>query len=117
MWRISQHYSETPSICEYERTSIGGQSGVITVDEFTRQILQINDFLRNELVNSLRNVISEESEGIEKRILENISRILDRKIRSTPELESLNVPRDSSNRVSIFWDFISFGKVFFTGIS
>ncbi|XP_065943061.1 uncharacterized protein [Magallana gigas] len=97
---VSEKSAETPSICEYERTSIGGQSGVITVDEFTRQILQINDFLRNELVNSLRNVISEESEGIEKRILENISRILDRKIRSTPELESLNVPRDSSNRDS-----------------
>lgn len=71
---VSILFSETHSICEYESTSIGGQSGVITVDEFTRQILQVKDFLKGELVHSIRNVISEESQGIEKRILENISK-------------------------------------------
>lgn len=114
---VSILFSETHSISEYERTSIGDQSGVITVDELTRQILQINDFLRNELVHSLRNVITKESEGIEKRILENISRILDRNARSSVELESQNVPKrnshlveiDGSNRVSHFRNFMAFG--------
>lgn len=95
---VSVLFSETHSICEYESTSIGGQSGVITV-EFTRQILQVKDFLKGELVHSIRNVISEESQGIEKRILENISKKLDRNVRSSLELESPNIPKRNSRLV------------------
>lgn len=113
---VSILFSETHSICEYESTSIGGQSGVITVDEFTRQILQVKDFLKGELVHSIRNVISEESQGIEKRILENISKKLDRNVRSSLELESPNIPKrnsrlvekDRSNRVGHFLAFYGF---------
>lgn len=113
---VSILFSETPSISEYERTSIGDQSGVITVDEFTRQILQVKDFLKNEVA-SLRNVISEETKGIEKRILEYISKKQDRNVRSSMELESQNVPKrnshlveiDRSNRVSHFRNFMAFG--------
>lgn len=112
---VSILYSETPSISEYEKTSIGDQSGVITVDEFTRQILQIKDFLKNEVA-SLRNVISEETQGIEKRILDHISKKQDRNVRSSMELESQNVPKrnshlgiDRSDRVSHFWNFMAFG--------
>nr|XP_034325149.1 uncharacterized protein LOC105343823 isoform X1 [Crassostrea gigas]XP_034325150.1 uncharacterized protein LOC105343823 isoform X1 [Crassostrea gigas]XP_034325151.1 uncharacterized protein LOC105343823 isoform X1 [Crassostrea gigas] len=93
---IENTSAETPSISEYERTSIGDQSGVITVDEFTRQILQIKDFLKNEVA-SLRNVISEETQGIEKRILDHISKKQDRNVRSSMELESQNVPKRNSH--------------------
>lgn len=121
---VSVLFSETHSICEYESTSIGGQSGVITVDEFTRQILQVKDFLKGELVHSIRNVISEESQGIEKRILENISKKLDRNVRSSLELESPNIPKrnsrlvekDRSNRVGHFLAFYGFWEVFSTDI-
>lgn len=120
---VSVLFSETHSICEYESTSIGGQSGVITVDEFTRQILQVKDFLKGELVHSIRNVISEESQGIEKRILENISKKLDRNVRSSLELESPNIPKrnsrlvekDRSNRVGHFLAF--YGKFFLLTLS